>query len=49
MLIYICIYNKKGDMSKKVEDIVIKPITENQYRAIRSSADFVVLTGGTGS
>lgn len=35
-------------MSKKVEDIVIKPITENQYRAIRSSADFVVLTGGTG-
>ena len=36
-------------MSKKIEDIVIKPRTENQYRAIRSSADFVILTGGTGS
>lgn len=36
-------------MSKKIQDVVIKPRTENQYRAIRSSADFVVLTGNTGS
>ena len=35
-------------MSNKKEDIVIKPRTDNQYNAIRSSADFVILTGGTG-
>lgn len=35
-------------MGKK-EDIIIKPRTDNQYNAIRSSADFVVLTGNTGS
>ena len=34
-------------MGKK-KDIIIKPRTNNQYNAIRSSADFVVLTGGTG-
>lgn len=36
-------------MNSKKEDKVIKPITENQYNAIRSSADFVVLTGSVGS
>ena len=36
-------------MSKKKEDVIIKPRTDNQYNAIRSSADFVVLTGNTGS
>ena len=36
-------------MVKKKEDIVIKPRTENQYNAIRSSADFVVLTGSVAS
>ena len=35
-------------MTKK-EDTIIKPRTENQYNAIRSSADFVVLTGSVGS
>lgn len=35
-------------MSNKKEDVLIKPISENQYNAIRSSADFVVLTGNTG-
>ncbi|MDD4728878.1 MAG: hypothetical protein WCQ87_03085 [Parabacteroides sp.] len=35
-------------MKGKKEDIIIKPRTENQYNAIRSSADFVVLTGNTG-
>ena len=35
-------------MGKKKEDIVIKPRTDNQYNAVRSNADFVVLTGNTG-
>jgi len=35
-------------MIKRKEDIVIKPRTENQRNAVRSSADFVVLTGNTG-
>lgn len=35
-------------MVNKKEDIIIKPRTDNQYNAIRSSADFVVLTGNTG-
>jgi hypothetical protein len=35
-------------MKKKIEDIIIRPQSENQYNAIRSSADFVVLTGNTG-
>lgn len=34
-------------MSKKKEDVVFKPRSDNQYNAIRSSADFVVLTGNT--
>lgn len=33
----------------KKEDVIIKPRTENQYRAVRSNADFVVLTGNVGS
>lgn len=36
-------------MNKRKEDIIIKPRTDNQYNAIRSSADFVVLTGSVGS
>lgn len=30
----------------KKEDIIIKPRSKNQYNAIRSNADFVILTGG---
>ena len=33
----------------KKEDVIIKPRTKNQYRAIRSNADFVILTGPVGS
>lgn len=36
-------------MANKKEDTIIKPRTTNQYNAIRSSADFVVLTGATAS
>ena len=35
-------------MNKQKKNIIIKPRTENQYRACRSNADFVVLSGGTG-
>ena len=35
-------------MNKK-EDVIIKPRTSNQYKAVRSNADFVVLTGNVGS
>jgi hypothetical protein len=33
---------------KKYQPKIIKPLSGNQYRAIRSNADFVVMTGGTG-
>ena len=38
------------DMSRRHKDIVLSPLEDgNQKYAIRSNADFVVLTGGTGS
>ena len=33
---------------KKYQPKIIKPLSGNQYRAIRSNADFVVMTGGAG-
>lgn len=35
-------------MGRTEQDIIIKPRTKNQYNAIRSSADFVILTGNAG-
>lgn len=47
---YICIVSTKYDCVVMVKkDIIIKPLTGNQYDAIRSNADFVVLTGNGGS